>query len=204
MASVPGILSPLMNKLISFKGKSMTALPRLQKLYRDEFVGKLKTRLHTKFPPQLSKIVLNMGLGKAATNKKLLEAAIADMSAIAGQKAILTTAKQSNAGFSVRKGWPIGCKVTLRRQRMYEFLDRLLNIAIPRIRDFRGFPPQAFDGRGNYTLGIREHVVFPECDMAQEVTGLDITFVTTAHTDEAAFVLLSVFNFPFKIRAKEQ
>lgn len=180
------------------------SLPRLQALYRDVLSEQLKSDLQTKFPPKFSKIVLNMGVGKASTDKKILEVALANMTAIAGQKAVQTVASQSNAGFGVRKGWPNGCKATLRKHRMYEFLDRLLNIAVPRIRDFRGFSPQAFDGRGNYTLGIAEHAVFPECDIEQEVMGLDITFVTTARTNEAAYALLKAFNFPFKFRTKEQ
>lgn len=173
--------------------------PRLQLLYNNSLSDKLKEQLQVKIPPRLSKIVLNMGLGKAATNKKLLDVTIANMTAIAQQKAVQTVARRSNAGFGIRTGWPIGCKVTLRRQRMYEFLDRLLNFAIPQ-PDFRGLNPKAFDGQGNYTIGISTCSVFPECDIDQEVKGLDITLVTTARTDEVAYALLSVLGFPFKVR----
>src|SRR6185312_15443148 len=143
---------------------------------------------------------LNMGVGEAVGNKNAIEAAVADMTLIAGQKPVKTLAKQSNAGFKIREGWPIGCKVTLRRQRMYDFLERLISIAIPRIRDFRGFSARSFDGRGNYSLGIHEQIVFPEIkyDEIDALRGLDITITTTAKTDKEGRALLAAFNFPFK------
>jgi large subunit ribosomal protein L5 len=150
--------------------------------------------------PRLVKITLNMGVGEALGDKKVLDHAQRDMSLIAGQKPIVTHARKSIAGFKIRQGWPIGCKVTLRRARMYEFLDRLVNIAIPRIRDFRGLSPRAFDGRGNYSLGVREQIIFPEIDYDQidALRGLDITITTTARTDEEGRALLAAFNFPFR------
>jgi len=151
--------------------------------------------------PRLVKITLNMGVGEAVGDKKVLDHAQRDMALIAGQKPIVTHARKSIAGFKIREGWPIGCKVTLRRARMYEFLDRLVNIAIPRIRDFRGLSPRAFDGRGNYSLGVREQIIFPEIDYDQidALRGLDITITTTARTDEEGRALLAAFNFPFRV-----
>jgi large subunit ribosomal protein L5 len=148
----------------------------------------------------LSKITLNMGVGEAVGDKKVLEHALADMERIAGQKPVSTISRKSIAGFKIRDGWPIGCKVTLRRERMYEFLDRLINVAIPRTRDFRGFSPRAFDGRGNYSLGIREQIIFPEIDYDRidKIRGLDITITTTAITNEEGQALLNAFNFPFR------
>ena len=150
--------------------------------------------------PRVEKITLNMGVGEAVGDKKILENAVRDMELIAGQKAIVTMARKSVAGFKIREGWPIGCKVTLRRGRMYEFFDRLINIAIPRTRDFRGFSPRAFDGRGNYNLGIKEQIVFPEIDYDKidAIRGLDIAVTTSAPTDDEALALLSGFNFPFR------
>lgn len=150
--------------------------------------------------PRITKISLNMGVGEAIADKKVLEHAVADMAKIAGQKPVITFARKSIANFKIRDGWPIGCKVTLRRSMMYEFLDRLINIAIPRIRDFRGLNGKSFDGRGNYSMGVREQIIFPEIDYDKidKLRGLDITVTTTAKTDEEAKALLSEFNFPFK------
>ncbi len=150
--------------------------------------------------PRLVKVTLNMGLGEAVGDKKILEHAQNDMTLIVGQKPVATHARKSIAGFKIREGWPIGCKVTLRRQRMYEFLDRLINVAIPRIRDFRGLSPRSFDGRGNYSLGVREQIIFPEIDYDRidALRGLDITITTSAHTDEEGRALLAAFNFPFR------
>jgi large subunit ribosomal protein L5 len=150
--------------------------------------------------PRLTKVTLNMGVGEAVGDRKIMEAAVADMSLISGQKPIVTNARKSEAGFKIREGWPIGCKVTLRRQRMYEFLERLIGIAIPRIRDFRGLNPRAFDGRGNFSMGIVEQIVFPEIDYDKidQLRGLNVTVTTTAETDEQALSLLRAFNFPFR------
>jgi large subunit ribosomal protein L5 len=150
--------------------------------------------------PRITKITLNMGVGEAIGDKKILEFAVGDMQKIAGQKPIITYARKSNAGFKIREGWPIGCKVTLRRERMYEFLDRLINIAIPRIRDFRGLNGKSFDGRGNYSMGVNEQIMFPEIDYDKidALRGLDITITTTARTDEEGRALLEAFKFPFK------
>jgi large subunit ribosomal protein L5 len=150
--------------------------------------------------PRLTKITLNMGVGEAVTDKKVLDSAVADMTKICGQKPIITYARNSIANFKIRDGWPIGCKVTLRRKQMYEFLDRLINIAIPRIRDFRGLNGKSFDGRGNYSMGVKEQIIFPEIDYDKidKIRGMDITFTTTAKTDDEAKALLSEFNFPFR------
>jgi large subunit ribosomal protein L5 len=150
--------------------------------------------------PVVEKIVINMGIGEGVNDRKKVEAAAADLSLIAGQKAVITKARKSIATFKVREGQPIGCKVTLRKKRMYEFMDRLVNIALPRVRDFRGLPPKSFDGRGNYTIGIKEHIVFPEIDYdkAADVWGMDITVCTSAKTDDEARALLTAFNFPFR------
>ena len=149
--------------------------------------------------PKLDKVVINMGVGEAKDNAKLLESAIADMEKIAGQKAVVTRAKNSVANFKIREGMPIGCKVTLRGEKMYEFVDRLINLSLPRVRDFRGVNPNAFDGRGNYALGIKEQLIFPEIeyDKIDKVRGMDVIFVTTAKTDEEARELLTQFNMPF-------
>jgi large subunit ribosomal protein L5 len=150
--------------------------------------------------PRIEKITLNMGLGEAVADKKVLENAQADMTAIAGQKPIVTVARKSVAGFKIREGYPIGCKVTLRGERMWEFLERLISIAIPRIRDFRGLNPKSFDGRGNYSMGVREQIIFPEIDFdkVDKIRGMDITITTSANSNEEAHALLSAFNFPFK------
>jgi large subunit ribosomal protein L5 len=150
--------------------------------------------------PRITKITLNMGVGEAVGDKKVMEHAVKDLEAICGQKVVVTRARKSVAGFKIREGWPIGCKVTLRRERMYEFLDRLITIAIPRIRDFRGISPKAFDGRGNFAMGVTEQIIFPEIeyDKVDALRGLDITITTTARNDDEGRALLSVFNFPFK------
>ena len=150
--------------------------------------------------PRLTKITLNMGVGEAVGDKKVLENALSDMQAIAGQKPVATLSRKSIAGFKIRDGWPIGCKVTLRRERMFEFLDRLINVSIPRTRDFRGFSPRAFDGRGNYSLGIKEQIIFPEIDYDRidTIRGMDITITTTAVTNDEGRALLTAFNFPFR------
>ncbi len=150
--------------------------------------------------PKITKITLNMGVGEATQDKKAIEGALKDMEQIAGQKPVVTKARKSIAGFKVREGWPVGCKVTLRKARMYEFLDRLVSISIPRIRDFRGLNPKAFDGRGNYSMGVREQIIFPEIDYDKidKLRGMDITITTSAKSDEEAKALLKAFNFPLK------
>ncbi len=178
-------------------------MARLQGFYKDTVVDKLKQQFAYKSVmevPRITKITLNMGVGEALTDKKVLEHAVSDMATIAGQKPIITKARKSIAGFKVREDWPIGCKVTLRRERMYEFLDRLINIAIPRIRDFRGLNAKSFDGRGNYSMGVREQIIFPEIDYDKidALRGMDITITTTAKTDEEGRALLTAFNFPLK------
>jgi len=175
---------------------------RLKDLYNDQIVENLTKKFGYKNVmqvPKLDKIVVNMGVGEAKENAKILEAAVKDMEAITGQKAILTKAKNSIANFKIREGMAIGCKVTLRGEKMYEFLDRLVNLALPRVRDFRGVNPNSFDGRGNYALGIKEQIIFPEIeyDKVDKVRGMDIIFVTTANTDEEARELLKEFNMPF-------
>ena len=178
-------------------------MSRLQDLYRESIVPELKDRFS--YPsvmqvPRVEKITLNMGVGEAVGDKKILENAVSDMRLISGQKPIVTMARKSVAAFKIREGWPIGCKVTLRRDRMYEFLDRLINVAIPRTRDFRGFSPRAFDGRGNYNLGIKEQIVFPEIDYDKidAIRGLDIAITTSAPSDAEALALLAGFKFPFR------
>jgi large subunit ribosomal protein L5 len=178
-------------------------MARLHDYYRKEVVSKLKDQFSYKSVmqvPRLEKITLNMGVGEALADKKVMENAVADMTRIAGQKPVVTNARKSVAGFKVREGYPIGCKVTLRRERMYEFLDRLVNIAIPRIRDFRGLNQRSFDGRGNYSMGVREQIIFPEIDFdaIDAIRGMDITITTTAKTDAEARALLEAFNFPFR------
>jgi len=175
----------------------------LKKKYRDEIAPALKEELglrNVMEVPRITKITLNMGVGEAVGDKKVLENAVADMTKIAGQKPIITKARKSIAGFKIRDGWPIGCKVTLRSDRMYEFLDRLISIAIPRVRDFRGITPKAFDGRGNFAMGVTEQIIFPEInyDEVDKLRGMDITIVTTATSDEAGKALLDAFGFPFK------
>ncbi|TCT20775.1 50S ribosomal protein L5 [Thiobaca trueperi] len=178
-------------------------MSRLQTEYKERIVGQLQERFGFKSVmqvPRIEKITLNMGVGEAVADKKVMDHAVADLRAIAGQQPIVTFARKSVAGFKIREGWPIGCKVTLRRERMYEFLDRLVSIAIPRIRDFRGLSPKAFDGRGNYSMGVREQIMFPEIDYDKIDTlrGLDITITTSARTDEEGRALLEAFNFPFR------
>ncbi len=176
---------------------------RLQQYYRETVAPKLREQFsyrNVMEVPRITKITLNMGVGEAVADKKIMEHAVGNLTQIAGQKPVVTLSRKSIAGFKIREGWPIGCKVTLRRDRMYEFLDRLVNIAIPRIRDFRGFSARAFDGRGNYSLGVREQIIFPEIDYDKidAIRGLDITITTTARTDEEGRALLAAFNFPFR------
>lgn len=179
------------------------AIPRLKEMYKTEIVPALEKELgvdNVNKVPRLDKIVVNMGVGAAASDSKLLDAAVNDLRIITGQQPAVTRAKKSIAGFHVREGQPIGCKVTLRGDRMWEFLDRLLATALPRVRDFRGLPTTSFDGRGNYTLGITEQMIFSEIeyDKVDRTRGMDITFVTTAEENEAAFALFKAFGFPFK------
>ena len=178
-------------------------MSRLRDHYRGTVVGELRERFgysSVMEAPRLQKITLNMGVGEGASDRKALESAVADLAAISGQKPIVTHARKSVAGFKIREGWPIGCKVTLRGERMYEFLDRLISVVIPRVRDFRGYSPRAFDGRGNYSLGIREQITFPEIDFdrVDKIRGLDVTLTTSARTDEEGRALLDGFGFPFR------
>ena len=178
-------------------------MSRLKDQYQNEIVDAMIKKFGYKNimeVPKLDKVVINMGVGEAKDNAKLLESAIADMEKIAGQKAVVTRAKNSVANFKIREGMPIGCKVTLRGEKMYEFVDRLINLALPRVRDFRGVNPNAFDGRGNYAMGIKEQLIFPEIeyDKVDKVRGMDVIFVTTAQTDEEARELLAQFGMPFK------
>lgn len=178
-------------------------MARLQEFYREKVVPQLMERFkydNTMQVPRITKITLNMGVGEAVGDKKVLDHAMRDMTKISGQKPMITKARKSIAGFKIRDGWPIGCKVTLRRERMYEFLDRLISVAIPRVRDFRGLSGKSFDGRGNYSLGIREQIIFPEIDYDEvdAVRGMDVTITTNARTDEEARALLEAFEFPFR------
>ena len=182
--------------------------PRLKKAYDETIVKAMIEKFGYKNPlevPRLEKITLNMGVGEASQDKKKVEQAAAEMQAIAGQKPVITKAKKSIAQFKLREGMPIGCKVTLRRDRMYEFLDRLVTVALPRVRDFRGLNPNSFDGRGNYAMGLKEQIIFPEInyDQIEKVRGMDVIITTTARTDEEARELLRLFNFPFP-RVEEQ
>ena len=177
-------------------------MARLKEFYDREIVAKMKEKFGYTNPmqvPKLDKIVVNMGVGEAKENVKVLESAVRDMEIITGQKAVITKSKKSIANFKIREGMPIGCKVTLRGEKMYEFADRLINLALPRVRDFRGVNPNGFDGRGNYSMGIKEQLIFPEIeyDKVDKVRGMDICFVTTANTDEEARYLLTLFNMPF-------
>ena len=177
--------------------------PRLYKEYRERIVPALKTKFAYKSVmqvPKIKKIILNRGVGKATSDKKLIEDTVGELTLIAGQKPVVTKAKKDISNFKLRKGMPIGCRVTLRKEKMYEFLDRLVNVAMPRIRDFRGIPADGFDGRGNYTLGIKEQIIFLEIDVDKIATiqGLDITFVTDAPNDEEAHELLKEFGMPFR------
>ena len=178
-------------------------MARLQEFYRDTVRDQLKEKFsyaNVMQVPRFEKVTLNVGLGEATKDKKVVEHALSDMAKISGQKAVVTKARKSIAGFNIRDGWPIGCKVTLRRVQMYEFLDRLINIAIPRIRDFRGMSGKAFDGRGNYSMGIKEQIIFPEIDYDKidAIRGMDIVITTSARSDAEAKALLEAFSFPFK------
>jgi len=178
-------------------------MARLQQHYKETIVPELMDKFQFKSimqVPKITKITLNMGVGEAIGDKKILENAVGDMEKIAGQKAVITKARKSIAGFKIREDWPIGCKVTLRREQMYEFLDRLINVAIPRVRDFRGLNAKSFDGRGNYSMGVKEQIIFPEIDYDKidALRGMDITITTTAKTDEEGRALLEAFKFPFK------
>ena len=183
--------------------------PRMRKLYDDKIVKAMTDKFGYKNAmevPKIEKITLNMGVGEATQDKKKVEAAATEMELIAGQKPVVTKAKKSIAQFKLREGMPIGCKVTLRRERMYEFLDRLITIAMPRIRDFRGVSAKSFDGRGNYAMGLKEQIIFPEInyDRIDQVRGMDVIVTTTARTDEEARELLKLFGFPFPIEAQEK
>lgn len=178
-------------------------MARLQELYTNELRGEIQKKLGLKNlmqVPRITKITLNMGVGEAVADRKILDNAMSDMQRISGQKPVKTLARKSVAGFKIRDGYPIGCKVTLRRERMYEFLDRLVNIAIPRTRDFRGLNPRSFDGQGNYSLGVQEQIIFPEInfDQIDTIRGMDITISTTARNAEEGKTLLEAFKFPFK------
>ncbi|AGI33871.2 TPA: 50S ribosomal protein L5 [Mannheimia haemolytica] len=178
-------------------------MAKLHDYYRDTVVNELKAKFNYSSVmqvPRIEKITLNMGVGEALTDKKLLDNAVADLAAISGQKPLVTKARKSVAGFKIRQGYPIGCKVTLRGERMWEFFERLITIAVPRIRDFRGLNAKSFDGRGNYSMGVREQIIFPEIDYdkVDRVRGLDITITTSAKTDEEGQALLAAFNFPFR------
>ncbi|NNE38643.1 MAG: 50S ribosomal protein L5 [Gammaproteobacteria bacterium] len=178
-------------------------MSRLQQYYKDNVIKELTDKFGYNSimqVPRVTKITLNMGLGEAVTNKKIIENAVSDMEKISGQKPLVTNARQSVSNFKIRDGYPIGCKVTLRRERMYEFLDRLISIAIPRIRDFRGLNSKSFDGRGNYSMGIKEQIIFPEIDYDKIDTlrGMDITITTSANSDEEARALLAAFKFPLR------
>jgi large subunit ribosomal protein L5 len=178
-------------------------MARLKDFYSETVTKQLKEQFGYKNVmeiPRITKITLNMGVGEAIADRKVMEHAVGDMTKIGGQKPIVIKARKSVAGFKLREGWPVGCKVTLRSERMYEFLDRLISVAIPRIRDFRGMNPKSFDGRGNYNMGVKEQIIFPEIDYDKIDTlrGMDVTFTTTANTDEEGHALLAAFNFPFR------
>lgn len=178
-------------------------MSRLKDLYKNEVVAKLQEEFGYKNimeVPRITKITLNMGVGEALGDKKILDNAVAEMEAIAGQKVVITKARKSVASFKVREGWPIGCKVTLRRDRMWEFMDRLIDVALPRVRDFRGINGKSFDGRGNYSMGVKEQIIFPEIeyDKVDKVRGMDVTITTTAQTNEEGRALLKALQFPFR------
>jgi large subunit ribosomal protein L5 len=178
-------------------------MTRLEKIYKEQVVPKLMERFGYTNPmqvPRLTKITLNMGVGEAVGNKKVLENAVEDMAKVAGQKPVVTMSRRSVASFKIRDGWPIGCKVTLRRARMYEFLDRLISVSLPRVRDFRGVSAKSFDGRGNFNLGVKEQIIFPEIDYDQidAIRGMDISIATNAKSDAEARALLEAFSFPFR------
>ena len=181
-------------------------MSRLQEVYKNEIVPRLMERLklsNVMAVPRITKITLNMGVGEALADRKVLEHAMNDLTMISGQKPVPCKARKSVAAFKIREGFPIGCKVTLRRERMYEFLDRLINVAIPRVRDFRGIPSRSFDGRGNFSMGVKEQIIFPEIDYdkVDSIRGLDICITTSARTDEEGRALLEEFNFPLRQRA---
>ncbi len=178
-------------------------MARLKEVYKEKVVPSLLEEFGYQNPmqvPKITKVTLNMGVGEAINDKKLIDAAFADMTLIAGQKPVVTKARKSVAGFKIRQGWPIGCKVTLRGAQMWEFLDRLISLSIPRIRDFRGLSAKSFDGRGNYAMGVKEHIMFPEIDYDKidKIRGLDIVITTSANTDDEGRALLAAFNFPFR------
>jgi large subunit ribosomal protein L5 len=180
-------------------------MSRLQTYYKETVVPQLMKELklsNVMEVPRITKITLNMGVGEAVNDKKIMDRAVGDMTAIAGQKPVVKLSRKSVASFKIRDGWPVGCKVTLRRERMYEFLDRLVNVAIPRVRDFRGLSPKSFDGRGNYSVGVKEQIMFPEIDYDKidAIRGMDITITTTAKDNEQGLALLKAFNFPFKAK----
>lgn len=180
-------------------------MSRLQTYYKEVVVPQMMEQFgydNVMQVPKITKIALNMGVGEAVADKKVMDRAVGDMTAIAGQKPVVTNARKSVASFKIRDGWPVGCKVTLRRERMYEFLDRLVNVAIPRIRDFRGLNRKSFDGRGNYSMGVKEQIMFPEIDYDKidVIRGLDVTIATTAKNNEEALALLQAFNFPFRAK----
>ncbi|KTD23289.1 50S ribosomal protein L5 [Legionella londiniensis] len=183
-------------------------MARLKEFYNKEVINNLMTKFKYKSVmqvPRIKKITLNMGVGEAVGDKKVMNSAMDDLTRISGQKPVVTVARKSIAGFKIREGWPIGCKVTLRGDRMYEFLDRLISVALPRVRDFRGLNPKSFDGTGNYSMGLHEQIVFPEIDFDKidTIRGLDICITTSAKTDEEAKALLEAFNFPLKDRDKK-
>ncbi len=178
-------------------------MARLQQVYKDQVIKQLMEQFGYQSimeVPRIAKITINMGVGEAVGDRKVMDNAVGDLEKIAGQKALVNKARKSVAGFKIREGWPIGCKVTLRRERMYEFLDRLISVAIPRVRDFRGMNAKSFDGRGNYNMGVREQIIFPEIDYdkVDALRGMDITITTSAKTDEEGRALLTAFNFPFR------
>jgi len=178
-------------------------MARLKEVYKEKVIPSLVEEFGYQNPmqvPKITKVTLNMGVGEAINDKKLIDAAFADMTLIAGQKPVVTKARKSVAGFKIRQGWPIGCKVTLRGAQMWEFLDRLISLSIPRIRDFRGLSAKSFDGRGNYAMGVKEHIMFPEIDYDKidKIRGLDIVITTSANTDDEGRALLAAFNFPFR------
>jgi large subunit ribosomal protein L5 len=187
------------------KTQKVAKMARLQTYYKETVVPKLMEQMGFKNVmqvPRITKITLNMGVGEAVADKKVMDRAVGDLALISGQKPIVRLARKSVASFKIRDGWPVGCKVTLRRKQMYEFLDRLVNIAIPRIRDFRGLNYRSFDGRGNYSMGVKEQIMFPEIeyDKIDAIRGMDITITTTARNDEEAMALLQAFNFPFRAK----
>lgn len=178
-------------------------MSRLKDLYKNEVIAKLQEELGYKNVmevPRITKITLNMGVGEAIGDKKILDHAVSDMVAISGQKVVITKARNSVAGFKIREGWPIGCKVTLRSDRMWDFLDRLIDVALPRVRDFRGINGKSFDGRGNYSMGVKEQIIFPEIDYdkVDKIRGMDVTITTTAKTNEEGRALLKALQFPFR------